>query len=162
LHTLTDSTVRVRSSRRLKTLRDLAAVNAEKPVLHVADRAGKGFADAPLDIPFALIYLLDPRRMRANLAAATGLSPGCAAAPHSIDLLAQTAAWPIAQVVRTAAALPEHEISARLAGTHCGPWPESPNSAILLPLSKGVDGPVAGVLVLGRSPRLQLVDTACS
>src|SRR5262249_18669732 len=52
-----------------------------------------------------------------------------------------------------------NDLPSRLAGVHCGPWPEPSISASLLPLRTGTEGPITGVLILGLSPRLQFNST---
>lgn len=155
LNTSTETTERVRASRRLELLRELAAVKGGESALAVAEKAAKALADAPLDVPFAVIYLFDRARTRANLAATVGVNAGTLAAPHALLLGDPTAIWPLAEVSRSEVSYTVDDLASRLPRVHAGPWPEAPSSATLLPLCSGADGAIAGVIVLGASPRLR-------
>jgi signal transduction histidine kinase/chemotaxis response regulator CheB len=159
LVTATETTERVRASRRLKVLRDLAAIKGGESTLLVAEQAAKVLADAPLDVPFALLYLFDKGHNRANLAAAVGVQAGSVGAPHALLLSDDQAVWPLADVVRSESHATVSDLAARLPGVQVGPWPESPSSAMLLPLWSGAEGMIAGIAVLGLSPRLRFDPT---
>ena len=155
LGTVTESTERVRASRRLNVLRDLASITGAESAHVVAQRAAKVLAEAPLDVPFALFYLYDKGRMRAGLAAAAGVNPGSREAPHTLVMGDPLAVWPLGDVKRTGSSCTVDDLPARLPGVHTGPWPEPSSSAVLVPLRTGPSHTVDGVLVLGMSPRLK-------
>lgn len=155
LTTATETTAQVRASRRLKVFRDLAAMERGASPLLVAENAAKVLADAPLDVPFALLYLFDKGRGRASLAGAVGMNAGTPGAPHTLAVPDASAVWPLGDVARTGSSATVNDLAARLPGVHVGPWPESPSAATLLPLWSGVDGLIAGIAVVGLSPRLR-------
>ena len=74
LVTMTDTTVKILSERRLKTLRDLAERTTNvRDSLEVCQNAAEVMEQAARDIPFALIYLLDKDLQTARLVAAEGI-----------------------------------------------------------------------------------------
>src|SRR5215471_10718976 len=81
-HPVTETTSRMISERRARTLRDLAARTSEAQTIEEAFRvAAQALAPSELDLPFALFYLLDHEQGLARLTAQTGLPPGTVASP---------------------------------------------------------------------------------
>ena len=163
-----ETTGRVIGERRLHTVRELAgrvseARTAELVCRVIAHTLGNAFAD----IPFAVLYLLSSDGTEARLAGSAGLNAGAPAAPASIPLsgpedmpggLAASAAWPVAQVVRTGVARLVDDLDRRFSPLPGGPWPESPTSALVLPVPRAGRERPYGVLVAGVSPRRTLDD----
>ncbi|MGH9868689.1 MAG: ATP-binding protein [Candidatus Polarisedimenticolia bacterium] len=152
-----ETTGRVIGERQLRTLRDLGGTVTEAKEEGDACRAvARVLAANPADIPFALIYLADAECREAGLVASFGLQDGSRAAPGRIDLSSSSpssAAWPLSQVARTGAAELVLNPSLRHGPLSGGPWPESPQGALILPiLTPGQTAP-AGFLVAGLSPR---------
>src|SRR5215468_8965144 len=81
LAVVAETTERVQGERRLVTLRDLAALGDARNADEACRRAETVLAQNPVDVPFSLLYLLQPERRSASLAAATGVMKGAAAAP---------------------------------------------------------------------------------
>lgn len=81
---VTETTARVPSERRLRTLLELLpqATMPEQAASYAASVLDKN----PRDIPFALIYLGEPDGKRARLAGTAGIAPGISASPEFIDL----------------------------------------------------------------------------
>ena len=157
-----ESTERVLGERRLRTLRDLSARTSEQRTAAAAcEEAAETLAANPHDIPFALLYLTDAGGDEARLAGATGIEAGSALAPPTIALegaAAHRARWPIAAVLQTGSAVRIDQLAIAAADLPGSVWPETPSSALVLPLVKpGHDRP-AGVLVAGLSPRRALDD----
>ncbi|NAS23551.1 SpoIIE family protein phosphatase [Herbidospora sp. NEAU-GS84] len=116
--------------------RTMTAVSAAD----AAETAAEVFSGHPIDIPFALIYLLAPDRSIATLAGAAGLRPGGRLSPLTVDLAASETAWPLAAALNGAVVAP------------CPPSPELPPAragfdpvghALVLPLGS------SGILVAG-------------
>jgi PAS domain S-box-containing protein len=163
-----ETTGRVIGERRLHTVRELAgrvseARTAELACRLVAHTLGNAFAD----VPFAVLYLLSSNGTEARLAGSAGLNAGAPAAPESIPLSgpenmpgvsAAGAAWPVAQVVRTGVAQLVDDLIRRFGPLPGGPWPESPTSALVLPVARAGSERPYGVLVAGVSPRRTLDD----
>ena len=151
-----DATGRVDGERRLTTLRELAAHAAASTTL---EQAGRGAAAAlghnPTDVPFALIYALDPDGRTAHRIAHVGLPDDCAAAPPRA-LLGAGAGWPMVRLVDGGAPIVVDDLPARFGALPGGPIPEPSQAAILLPLASS--GRLHGVLIAGLSPRRGLDD----
>jgi signal transduction histidine kinase/DNA-binding response OmpR family regulator len=151
-----ETTGRVIGERRLQTLRNLGrTVMDVQSAEEACAVAAQTLTANAADIPFALIYLLDADAHYAHLAATTGMEAGSGAAPAQIALhaSAESAMWPLRRVVDTAAATLVTDLAARCGPLPGGPWPESPDAALLLPIANPGQTRLPGVLVVGLSPR---------
>jgi PAS domain S-box-containing protein len=148
----TETTGEVLGERRLRTLRDLAAAPAEaRTVSEACALSADALALNPRDVPFALIYLLEPDGS-ARLAATTGVEAGRDISPAHIPAGA-AASWPVAAVADSRTGKRLDRLSARFADVPAGPWPEPPSAAMVLPLvDRGLERGV-GAIVLGLSAR---------
>ena len=155
-----DATGRVDGERRLATLRELATHAAASTTLEQAGRdAAAALAHNPTDVPFALIYALDPDGRTAHRIAQVGLPDDCAAAPPRALLgsgAGLAAGWPLARLVDGGAAIVIDDLPARFGALPGGPLPDPSRAAILLPLASS--GRLHGVLIAGLSPRRGLDD----
>ena len=160
---VTETTQRVLGERRLRTLRDLAAGAGEaKSGEEACSRAAATMAGNPADLPFALLYLCNAEGTQAQLAGLTGLAPDTPASPRLVDLTVAAPMpepWPLGRVARTAQAESMSDLEERCGLLPGGPWPESPHTALVLPITSPTQGPLAGFLVAGVSPRRALDDT---
>ncbi|HET9986621.1 MAG TPA: ATP-binding protein [Longimicrobiales bacterium] len=149
-----ETTERVLAARRITTLHRLAALRTGDGARDTAAAATRILASNECDVPFALCFLA------AEEAAASLLSSD----PESIELVH-------AEAIRDEAGLlaPERwDLRAAfrsgmprvvgLAGepglAGIGPWPEAPESAVVVPLAYPGSAEPVGALVLGLSPRL--------
>jgi PAS domain S-box-containing protein len=152
-----ETTGRVVGERRLKTLRDLGRVVMEPmSAAQACQITAQTLARNPADIPFALIYLLDGEGRQVRLVAKTGLETGSRAALDRIDLREgadQSATWPLRRVFKAAAAELVSDIATRFGPLPGGPWPESPQDALVLPIAAPGQPRPTGFLVAGLSPR---------
>src|SRR5882762_8054121 len=100
-------------------------------------------------MPFAMVYVVNSSGTEARLAATTGPLPG-RIAPDAIRLDAgNSAVWPLGQVVSQNQWSEVDDLEGRFGRFECGPYPEAPNKAVLLPVTlSGSTRPVA-VLVAG-------------
>lgn len=149
----TDDTRRIIGERQLASLRDLAAGTAEgRTIEDACRRAARGMESNPHDLPFALIYLIDPDQHHARLAARTRVPANHPLAPDQIALEDAHAAWPIAATIRTNAATVIGLDDAQSASAPCGAWDRPPSAAVAVPLPPlGQAGPTV-VLVAGLNP----------
>jgi len=156
----TEETQRVLGRRRLRLLRALAERAAEaKSIDEACEIAAATLADNPNDIPFALLYLLEPDGARARLACASGLTLPHPASPPTVELGGDGDPWEFARVARAGEAVLVDALAARFGRLPGGVWPESPNHAIVLPMLKGSESArPAGFVVAGISPRLPFHD----
>src|SRR4029077_19114424 len=123
---------------RLRTLHSLAALASRSETVNAACTViADALAANPNDLPFMLLYFLDRDRRRAELCAATHLARATKASPEAIDLSTNAeadAAWPVARVARTDQSEVVSHPAARLGALPGGPWPESADAAVVLPI----------------------------
>jgi formate hydrogenlyase transcriptional activator len=153
---LVDHTDRVVGERRLRTLQDLAARTGGARGTEEACRiAGDVLGENRHDVPFALLYLVDNDRRRASLAASVGLDPGGTASPRTVDLTGPEtrAAWPVARALSTNSVQQVDDLEKRFGALPGGPWSESPQCAVILPITLAGQQAPAALLVAGTSPR---------
>ncbi|HET6338697.1 MAG TPA: ATP-binding protein [Polyangiales bacterium] len=160
-HPVTETTSRMLSERRTRTLRDLnARCSRAQTAGEVYTLAAQTLQDFSLDLPLMLLYEIDNTSNTAALVAATGIEVGTQASPTSVDLSAQEplAPWPIAEVAHSNASQRVEGLEARLGSLQCGPYPEGPQSALVLPITLPGAERAKCVLVLGASSRLPQSD----
>lgn len=150
---VTETTERVIGERRLKTLRDLGRTVMEaKAAPQACSMTALCLAENRADIPFAIFYLMEEDGRHAQLAATTGIEPSSPAAPARIDLN-EAAKWPLKQVFDTGVGEEVFDISARFGPMPGGPWPESSETALVLPIAAAGQSKPTGFFVSGTSPR---------
>jgi signal transduction histidine kinase len=152
-----EMTSQMLSERRARTLRELpartakATTSAEAYALAIEVLEG-----ASLDVPFVLLYELDPGGHVARLAGEAGVAAGTAISPEVVPLHGEGSPWPIGEIARARASR-EVDIAERLfAGQHVGPYPEAPRTAIMAPITQPGSEVPSAVIVMGVSARLHL------
>ncbi|MBE9019108.1 response regulator, partial [Chroococcidiopsidales cyanobacterium LEGE 13417] len=157
----TEDTRRVLDDRRLRTLRELGAETANaKTVAEACQTSANVLANNLKDIPFALIYLLDSARQQAQLVSTTNLASGTSASPSAIELTSGAEAedcWSLKSILATGENRAIDHLIDRFGSLPGGAWDESPNSAIVLPLTRPGQETL-GVLIAGISPYRPLDD----
>jgi formate hydrogenlyase transcriptional activator len=151
-----DTTDRVIGERRLRILRDLAASSMKAKEIDEACRlAAEVLGCNRYDVPFALFYLLEQDHLR--MVAAVGLNPGEPASPSTIDLTAGSPAapWPLAQAVETNSVQEIHSLQEKFGSLPGGAWNESPDCALVVPITLAGQHVPTALLVAGISPRKQ-------
>jgi PAS domain S-box-containing protein len=156
---VTETTYRVLNERRAQLLREIAA----KPgIIKTAEESCALIIEAlksdPLDIPFALLYLIDQDGKYAHLYGSTEFAPDSPINPVSIDLTKKDSAddWLIARAVETLQAQVITDLPARFGTLPGSPWPELPQEAMVLPILATSQSKATGVLVAVASPRRRL------
>ncbi|MGL4554299.1 MAG: hybrid sensor histidine kinase/response regulator, partial [Gemmataceae bacterium] len=152
---VTEDTERTIGERRLATLRELAArtpVEAQSAE-DACQAAAQLLAGNPHDLPFVLIYLLDAKGTRAELAGVTGVGRGRPYSPPSVDLLDDACPWPFARVAEGRRAVEVTDLIGRFGPMPGGPWPDPAQRAAVLPIAKPGQERLAGFLVAGVSAR---------
>jgi signal transduction histidine kinase/DNA-binding response OmpR family regulator len=160
LATVHEITEKVVGERRLAALRDLGsrageAKTAEEACMIAAETLG----NHAKDVPFALVYLIDPDGRRARLACAAGIAAGVDFSPVVAELADDAenrSGWPLSEVVRSAAMLVVDDLPACFHAIPPGPWSDPPSTAVLVPVRSSQAHQLAGVLVAGVSSRLNL------
>jgi PAS domain S-box-containing protein len=156
-----ETTERVISARRLKTLRELGVrtMADAKSAEHACQSAAQILAANRYDLPFGLIYLLDGDAKLARLAGMAGLHENLPAAIHCVDMTESAgAAWPLREVMETGHAEVVADLSWRLGAPPSSVWPEPPQTAVVLPIGQSGQDRPAGFLVAGVNPRRPLDD----
>src|SRR6516225_2688699 len=153
-----ETTSRVIGDGRLRTLRDLGRTVA---IAKTPEAACKSAADIlaanPGDIPFSLLYLLDDDAKQARLVAASGFKEQAKAGPDRIALAssADRSCWPLKRVLDSGSAEVVSDVSKRFGPLPGGLWPESPETALIVPILCA--GQCQGFMVAGFSNR-RIVD----
>jgi GAF domain-containing protein len=148
-----ETTTRVIGERRLRTLRDLNFVAAKAKTVHGAcEVAVRILAENAAEVPFACVYLLDADGNLAKLAATTTLEAGSAAAPRQIAL-EDLSRWPLKQVLETGKSQLVTALASRFGSLPGGLWPDSTDTALIVPLAASGQVRPVGFLVSGLSPR---------
>ena len=138
---VSETTGRVMGERRLRTLRDLAARQAEARTPEEACHLSlESFAGNPQDIPFALLYTAQHGDALPLLACG---SPGAAQLAHPRH-------WPWSTVLATGE--PEVVPLDPSIAVPAGAWARSPERAIVLPIAGTGQIKSAGILVVGLNP----------
>jgi PAS domain S-box-containing protein len=147
-----DDTARVISERQLRLLRELATMTAHA---RTWEEAGTLSAAAlglnPSDLPFAMLYAVEPGGARITLVGSSGIEAGHVAAPAAMD--GASSLWPIAEVLRKQELLLVDDLPQRFgASLPRGPWRHAPTRAAMLPISPSGDSGRAAVLIVGLNP----------
>jgi signal transduction histidine kinase/DNA-binding response OmpR family regulator len=159
LVTVAETTMRLIQERRLRTLRDLALRAAQATA---EAQAWLGSAEIltsnDADVPFALLYALDPDGQQVTLAASTAeVAASLRPAQVRVDRPADQG-WPIGSVLASNEARLITDVEARFGAQRGRKWPEPIRRALLLPIRRSEATDAYGVLVLGLSPRRDLDD----
>ena len=144
-HPVIEMTTQMLSERRTRALRDLAFQTSQaKSVREALSLSAQSLAQYGLDLPFVLLYALEPDGDQARLVGATDLRP---------ESLPETF-WPLKEVVRSGAAVLIDDLAGRIGAA--GTYPESAGTALALPIIlPGADRPVA-IFIAAISPRLPM------
>lgn len=148
----TDDTRRVVGERQLALLGELAASTANARTWHGAcQRSAQALASNSRDLPFALIYGVEPESNTLTLDGACGIASDHAAAAQTVQL-DRPSPWPAADVLQTHA-IRLCDIQA-LFGSELptGAWDTPPTEAAVLPIHPSGETGRAGVLIVGLNP----------
>ncbi len=154
-----EDTRRIVGERQLAMLRELAARTVDARTFEDAcTRSIRCLETNPHDLPFAMIYLVDPDRRHVRLAGTTGIDRGHPAVPDvvAVDALA---AWPFAEVlaIQRTCLVPAPDLPGERLPT--GAWSRPPHQVAAVPIApSGHDGR-AGVLIVGLNPFCLFDDT---
>ena len=149
---VTETTLRVLADRRTRLMRDLAAQSIEaKSTREAYAITAEVLAEDPHDVPFCLLYTLDPAGGGMTLAGQVGM-------PEAGDHLRLTGdatedPWSLRQVAASGSPLLLDGLDHAMPGLPGGPWPEPVTQARILPVTAGKGGRTSGIAVIGISPR---------
>lgn len=158
-HPVTETTQTMVSERRTRTLRDLAARSGKATTLENAfDTAAHTLTDNNLDIPFFLIYEINPNKKSARLIGKSkDLTSRVAPAETSIENGDEV--WPLLSVIEQGGIVQIDDLAARFGEFAVGPYPETPKSALILPISLRAGEYPVGFVIAGVSSRLSLTES---
>ncbi len=154
VHEITDKVI---AERRVAVLRDLGARASDAKT---AEDACALVAETLLahdkDIPFALLYLIDPNGL-ARLAGAAGLEMGSPMSPRFVDLAApDPVGWPLFEAQHSEGLQVVERLHEHFSDVPAGPWSDQPDTAVIVPIPASRPHAQAGFLIAGVSARLKL------
>ena len=109
------------------------------------------------DVPFALLYLVDPDGAHARLAGAAGIERAPRQARwwrRSIRRRTTSGGWPLAAAFHGQTMVTVTNLGARFGAVPAGPWADPLHSAVVVPVRSSKADELAGLLVAGVSSRL--------
>ena len=157
---VTEETEQVIGERRLTLLREIGAEMAEcRTPQQVCEAAARCLSDARRDLPFSLIYLLDPDGKTLRRAAQAGIAVDHPAAPDSFTLGERAGSpWPFDEVMQREDAVLLNDLADRIADIPLGEWSHPADCAILLPIAQQGQARPAGVFVAGINPHRKFAE----
>lgn len=146
----TEDTQRVIGERQLALLRDLATKTTDARTWQEAcRRSADALASNLQDLPFAMIYIVEPNGTDLFLAGVNGIESGHPAAPITLSLADKTS-WPIAEMLGGANIFVLEDVQiTELPG---GVWEEPPRQVALVPIAATGKSGRGGVLIVGLNP----------
>jgi PAS domain S-box-containing protein len=148
----TDNTQSIIGERQLALLRELASLTADARTFDQAcTSSARSLETDPYDLPFALIYLIDPEKRRVFLACACGIDRDHPAVPADADIDGDSV-WPFAEVIRTHKACVVSDLVASFGDLPAGAWQRPPYQAVAVPIAPSGQTGKAGVLIAGLNP----------
>ena len=150
---VTEDTQRVVGERRLKLLRETASAVAEsRTPVQVCEAAAGCLASAP-DLPFSLIYLIEPDGKSLKRIAQAGIATDHSAAPEVMSLSDnEGSVWPLRRVIERGEPVLIEHLNERIANLPTGEWSHVPECAILMPIARPGQTLPAGVLIAALNP----------
>ena len=148
----TDETQRIICERQVELLHTLVAGTADARTIEAACRqSAHGLETNPRDLPFALIYLVDPEHRRVVLAGQANIVAGHPAAVDIADIDVESP-WPFADVMRSNEACLMSDIDASVGPLPMGAWDRPPHQVVAMPIPASGQTGLAGVLIAGLNP----------
>ena len=156
LNTVQESTLKVQGERQIRMLHGLAARAAQARSEAEACRlAAEVLSDNELDLPFALLYLVNDAADEAQLVGASGWRDHDGPAnPARVPLggARGAATWPLVESAQAAREVVVSDLQDRFGPLPLGRWGARPERAIVLPLARAGREAPAAFLVAGLSP----------
>ncbi|OUL37245.1 diguanylate cyclase [Nostoc sp. T09] len=147
-----DDTQRIISERQLALLRELAARTADARTFDTAcSLSASCLVTNPYDLPFAMIYLVDPDQQCVLLTGTCGIEPDNAAVPQKVDIDADSV-WPFAEIIKTQKPCLVSNLEASFANLPTGAWKRPPHQAVAVPIAPSGQTGKAGILIAGLNP----------
>jgi signal transduction histidine kinase/DNA-binding response OmpR family regulator len=149
----TDDTQRVIGERQLALLRELAATTAEARTWQQAcDRSASALTTNPRDLPFAMIYILEPDAQAASLVSVAGIEPDHPAVMPRLAI-GDNQPWPVAEFLKDHQPRVVSQLETSFqANFPSGPWHQAPDTAVMLPIMSSGKTGREGFLIAGLNP----------
>ncbi len=151
---VTEDTRRVIGDRRLRLLREVAAMSSQT---HSPEQVCMASADCVSphnrDLPFLLLYLKDSQGQRASLAAQVNAEWEWNAAPAVLELGSSACPWPLEAADEGGIAIVE-DLSGRFGNIPTGAWDQAPRKAAVVSLRERGQVSATGYLIVGLNPYL--------
>ncbi|MER3435324.1 MAG: histidine kinase, partial [Leptolyngbya sp. ERB_1_1] len=156
INIVSETTYRVLNDRRARLLREVASkTGSAKTAEEACALMISTLQSDRADIPFSLLYLIDADGKRARLCRGAAIVDNHSISSSVIDLDAEDD-WLVATAARSAKPQIIHHLVTRFGHIAGSPWAEPPQKAVILPIAATGQSKIAGVLVAGVSPRLEL------
>ncbi|SOD12588.1 ATP-binding protein [Pedobacter xixiisoli] len=157
-HPITETTDKMLSARRTQVLRDLgAAIGKAKSLEEVATETESKHPEFLYDLPFVLIYQYDATSGQAKLISSAGTAQAPQLNVAEIDInQPNDNYWPFHQLLDSKNPIVVTQLTERFGDFTCEPYPETPHTAVLLPLHISGQETPFGFLVAGVSSRRAL------
>ena len=157
LATVHEITEKVIGERRIAALRELGAESSEaKSAEEACFNAAKILAGRRTDIPFVMLYLIEPGEERARLVGSAGVDPADPGVFSTFENVGSPSnPWPIGSMIKMEQIQLVDDISGKLATIPGSVWGEPVVSAAVVPLRSTKAHRLAGFMIVGLSPRSQ-------
>jgi PAS domain S-box-containing protein len=147
----TDDTQRIIGERQLRTLKDLGKQLIDsKTNEDVYQATIQVLQQNPQDFPFAFFYAIDKDGSHATLSGATTILPE-QLAPARLPLAANSP-WQLAEAVHTGNTVLQDHLPAQYGALPAGAWQQSPEKALVVPVSQGAQTLPYAIMVVGLNP----------
>ncbi|MBD2070263.1 PAS domain S-box protein [Leptolyngbya sp. FACHB-671] len=148
----TDDTQRIVGERQLALLQELAARTADARTFdEVCTFSASCLETNPYDLPFAMIYLIEPEQQQIVLAGTSSIDRDHPAVPQAVAFN-NDSVWQLADVVRTQKACLITDLEASFDNLPTGAWQQMPHQAVSIPIAASGQTGKAGILVVGLNP----------
>ncbi len=151
-HPVTETTNRMLSERRTRSIRDLTAKTAEsRSIQEALELASKTLSAYDLDLPFVIFYDFDLATQEAQVQGSCGLQD--VKPEFSRDILTSE---DFARISRTVATVEFDGVDSKFGKARCGPYEECPSKALARVVSTSTSTQTAKIVIAGVSARLPL------
>ncbi|MBD2448952.1 response regulator [Nostoc sp. FACHB-152] len=148
----TEDTPRIIGERQLALLKELAAKTADARTFDEACNLSTNcLATNPYDLPFAMIYLVDPQQQCVTLAGTCGIDRGHLAVDETV-VLDDDSLWQFAKVLTTHETYLLTNLEQQFCDLPTGAWNYPPHQAAVVPIAPSGRTGKAGVLVAALNP----------
>jgi PAS domain S-box-containing protein len=142
-------------------LRELAAKTADaRTFADACTRSAKCLETNPYDLPFAMIYLVDPSQECVVLAGTSGIDRNHTPVPERLSLDSDSP-WPFAEAIATHKPCLVDDLEAWFGNLPTGAWQRPPHQAVIVPIAASGQTGQAGILVVGLNPFRLFDDNYC-